>query len=506
MINITLSNRAVYEEKVQGFVVFCEQDSVVTHPAVIELERFYKPLKALIGARGFTGKQGKSLVVAGDDAGQPVYLMMYGLGNFSALAPEDQIEQYRRALGLMVRSVEQLKISRLAVGFPDPALFGVTAYTLAQETMSTCQMANFHFNRFMTDAQHQIDAQIELVLCVPDYIADESRMGCQSGQYIGYAVNQARDWCDLPGNVITPTTFAQRCEQIAETHGLKITVFNKEDIIEKNMGGIYAVAKGSAEEPRLVIMEYQSGHPNAPTVALVGKGITFDSGGLSLKPAVSMETMKDDMAGAVVVISALEALAHLKPHINVIAAAPLAENMPSGTATRPGDIITFYNGMTAEVKNTDAEGRLVLADALSYLVAHYKLDCIIDFATLTGSCAAALGPFYAGMMTKDDALAQQLIASSQRSGDRIWRLPFHDDYKVAIQSSVADLCNIGQDKYRAGAITAGFFLSNFVGTVPWAHFDIAGTAFNVPDMSYLRSGATGFGVRLCVDLARNWPV
>jgi Leucyl aminopeptidase len=270
------------------------------------------------------------------------------------------------------------------------------------------------------------------------------------------------------------------------------------------MGGLAAVGRGSDQDCQMVILEYKAKRKNAPTIAFVGKGITFDSGGLSIKPALNMETMKDDMSGAAAVITTMEVLAHLKPDVNVVALAPLAENLPSGKATMPGDIVTFYNGKTAEVRNTDAEGRLVLADALSYAVKHYKPDAIIDIATLTGACAYALGPFFTGLMSQHDTLVKDIEISAQRSGDRVWRLPLHDDYQIAIRSDISDMCNIGAPKYMAGAITAAHFLKHFVGQTPWAHLDIAGTAFNVPDLPYYKQGATGVGVRLLVDLAMHW--
>jgi leucyl aminopeptidase len=237
----------------------------------------------------------------------------------------------------------------------------------------------------------------------------------------------------------------------------------------------------------------------------VGKGITFDSGGLSIKPAVHMETMKEDMSGAAAVIATMDAIGALKPDVNVIGITPLSENLPSGKATKPGEIVRFYNGKTAEIKNTDAEGRLILADALSYAIEQYKPDMIIDIATLTGACAHALGPFYCGLMSDDDALVNTIQTASDRTGDRVWRLPLHNDYKPSIRSVVADICNIGSPKYSAGAITAALFLQNFVGDTPWAHLDIAGTAFDVPDIPYYRAhSATGFGVRLMIDIAMNW--
>jgi leucyl aminopeptidase len=299
---------------------------------------------------------------------------------------------------------------------------------------------------------------------------------------------------------------AEHAERIAKSHNLTYTIFNQQQVSDMNMGGLIAVSQGSVQECRLVVLEYRTERPGAPTIALVGKGVTFDSGGLSIKPAARMYEMKDDMAGAAAVISTLELLAHLRPAVNVIGIAPITENLPSGSASKPGDIVQFYNGKTAEIWNTDAEGRLILSDALSYAVKHYKLDAIINIATLTGSCSAALGPFFCGLMSQHEDLSQRIFEASRICGDRAWPLPFHDDFKPAIRSTAADLCNEGNAAYRAGAITAGFFLQNFVGTVPWVHLDIAGTSFNVPDISYYRPGATGFGVRLFAELLMKWPL
>ena len=325
------------------------------------------------------------------------------------------------------------------------------------------------------------------------------------GDIIADAVNSARHWVDLPPGHLTPPELAKKAQEIAKKYDLKITQFNEEQVKKMGMGGLAGVSAGSESDCQLVIMEYNCGKKDAPTLGFVGKGITFDSGGLSLKPPVHMETMKEDMSGAAAVIGAMKAIAQLKPDVNIVALTPLSENLPSGKATKPGDILRFYNGKTAEVKNTDAEGRLVLADALSYAVKHYKLDALIDLATLTGACAYALGPFFTGLMSQHDDFANAVIKAAESSGDRVWRLPLHDDYKPAIKSAVADISNIGSKRYMAGAITAGHFLKNFVGDVPWVHLDIAGTAFNVPDIPYYRAeGATGVGVRLLIDLASDW--
>ncbi len=309
----------------------------------------------------------------------------------------------------------------------------------------------------------------------------------------------------MPPAFMHPPALADKAAEIGKKYtDLKVTILGDKEAAALGMGGLLGVSRGSEHECRLVVMEYKAADKNAPTVALVGKGITFDSGGLSIKPANSMETMKDDMSGAAAVITTMEALAQLHPHVNVIGVAALAENMPGGKATRPGDILKFYNGKTAEVKNTDAEGRLVLADALSYTVDKYNPDVIIDIATLTGACAYALGPFFTGMMSQDDALVAKIQKSADVSGDYVWRLPMTNDYQKAVKSTVADICNIGSKQYNAGAVTAAFFLKEFVGETPWVHLDIAGTAFDVPDISYYRPGATGVGVRLFVELIMHW--
>ncbi|MBA3752390.1 hypothetical protein H0X06_06415, partial [Candidatus Dependentiae bacterium] len=223
-----------------------------------------------------------------------------------------------------------------------------------------------------------------------------------------------------------------------------------------------------------------------------------------IKPGESMIAMKDDMAGAAVVLATLKVIGQLKPDVNVVAIAPLAENMPSGTAQKPGDVLRTYNGKTIEVIDTDAEGRLVLADGLAYAVDKYKPDALIDVATLTGACAYALGVFYAGLFSQHDELSARLLKASEHSGDRLCRLPMDNDYKPAIKSDIADIKNIGSRRYMGGAITAAFFLQNFTGDIPWAHLDTAGTAFGMPDRTYLRPGATGFGIRLLTDLIMHW--
>lgn len=464
-----------------------------------QLKSAYPLLAELAEARGFKGSKKQALTLSVALENKPVTIILVGVG--AAAASIDARELYRRAIGTLVRQAQSMKATSLAVQLPDAKQLGYTPEELAQETIIAANLAAYNFTDFITKENPESSEElVELILCgtqVPEALVQQSSL-------IAHAINKARHWIDSPPSVITPPRLAAKAQEIARHHNLGITVFTEPDIIKMGMGGLAAVSRGSDVDCQLVIMEYKTEKPNAPTIAFVGKGITFDSGGLSIKPARSMETMKEDMSGAAAVIAAMEVVAQLKPDVNIVALAPMSENLPSGKATMPGDIIRFYNGKTAEVKNTDAEGRLILADALSYAVKHYKPDAIIDLATLTGACSYALGPYFAGMMSMHDDFVAKVQASADRTGDRVWRLPLHDDYKAAIKSSVADICNIGNEKIMAGTITAAHFLQHFVNDTPWVHLDIAGTAYDVPGISYFRDGATGYGVRLLVDLASNW--
>ncbi len=501
MISLKLVTNRFLDRKCDAYVFIVEHgfDFATIHSAASPLYAHYDTAAK---ERGFTGKAGSSLVLTGIHDGRGVYLIFLGLGDLKN--GYANVETYRRAMGQLVRIAESHKLETITFDVPDPAILGLSYQRLAQETTTIAYKASYHFDRYITSPDRKFDWEITVLMGVNKKFAQEAQDGIDKGIALGDAINTARLWCDMPPSALTPPIFAQEAEKIAKEYKLKATIFDKKAIVKMGMGGIEGVARGSQHEPRLVILEYKAPHPKAPTIALVGKGVTFDSGGLSLKPSTAMETMKDDMAGAAVVLATMKVVAQFKPSVNVIALAPMVENMPSGTAHKPGDIITFYNGKTAEVKDTDAEGRLILADALSYAVKNYKLDAIVDIATLTGSCAAALGPFYAGLLSQHDELAERVIKASQHSGDRVWRLPMDDDYKVAIKSYLADMSNIGNMQIKAGVITASFFLQYFVGKVPWVHLDVAGTAFGVPDVSYLRPGATGFGIRLFMDLLTHW--
>lgn len=502
-MEIKIYDKSLLTHKEAATMLFLEQNFEFSKQLNDLARHFFPTLKELMKESDFTGKAGSLLVVPCSVDNKNHTLLFVGIG-----AKDSQgiieIEAYRRALGRAVKTIQSRKISTAAAQMPDAALFGVTPEYLAEQSTITAHMAAYRFDDFITDADRKVNHNIHLTFVVESKIFSDIERGVKTGKIIGHSVNEVRNWVDLPPTTLPPMALADKANTIAQKHGLKITIMGEDEIKALGMGGLAGVSAGSDQDAKLVILEYRTPRAQAQTLAFVGKGITFDSGGLSLKPAASMETMKEDMSGAAAVIGAMHALAQLKPDVNIIAITPLSENLPSGKATKPGDILRFYNGKTAEVKNTDAEGRLVLADALSYTVKHYKPDAIIDLATLTGACAYALGPFFSGMMSQHQEFADKVAQAGKISGDRVWPLPFDNDYKAAIKSDVADICNIGSSKYKAGAITAGFFLQNFVGDTPWVHLDIAGTAFDVPDISYYSTGATGVGVRLLVELAMKW--
>jgi leucyl aminopeptidase len=298
-----------------------------------------------------------------------------------------------------------------------------------------------------------------------------------------------------PGSYITPTRRAENARQLAKKYGLKVEIFDKEKIKQLGMGGLIGVSQGSQQLPKFIVLSYKGHNSKDIDIALVGKGITFDSGGISIKPSAHMDEMKDDMAGGASVMSTLIALAQLKPAVNVTALIPATENMPSGTALRPADIITALNGKTIEVLNTDAEGRLVLADALSY-ANKLGAKAIIDVATLTGACQIALGKFVTGAFTNNQPLVDKVIAAGQEVGEYTWQLPMYDEYKEAIKSDIADIKNTGNS--YGSAITAAKFLEEFVDKTPWVHLDLTGPITD-KDKGYQVKGATGVPVRTLIE-------
>jgi leucyl aminopeptidase len=329
---------------------------------------------------------------------------------------------------------------------------------------------------------------------------DDSRNGLASGQAIGSGQSLARRLAMMPGNLCTPEYLAQTAADIAKRYGMGITVLGRKEMEAEKMGSFLAVAQGTLQDPKLIVLEYKGGKPNAKPVVLVGKGLCFDSGGISIKPAQGMEFMKFDMCGGAGVLGAFEALGQMGPAVNVVGIVGATTNMPSGTAMNPGDVVKAQNGKSIEIINTDAEGRLVLADCLSY-AKRFDPDVVIDAATLTGACVIALGHTVSGVFSTDDALIAEILAAGKRAGEPGWPLPMWDDYKELIKSDVADVKNSGGRP--AGAVTAAMFLREFAEGYPWAHLDIAGTAYSETDLVTIPKGPTGVPTGIFIEFVRG---
>lgn len=329
---------------------------------------------------------------------------------------------------------------------------------------------------------------------------DDSRRGLANGKAIGDGQSLARRLAMMPGNLCTPEYLAQTAADIARRHGMGITVLGRREMEAEKMGSFLAVAQGTQQDPKLIALEYKGGKPGAKPVTLIGKGLCFDSGGISIKPAQSMEFMKFDMCGAAGVLGTLEAVGQMKPEINVVGIVGATTNMPSGTAMNPGDVVRSHIGKSIEIINTDAEGRLVLADLLSY-VRRYDPAVVIDAATLTGACVIALGHSATGVFSSDDALIAEILAAGKRAGEPGWPLPMWDEYKELIKSDIADVKNSGGRP--AGAVTAALFLKEFVEGFPWVHLDIAGTAYSETDLVTIPKGPTGVPTGTFIEFIRG---
>jgi leucyl aminopeptidase len=438
-----------------------------------------------LAERGFEGKPGEACALP--SRGHTVIAV--GVGEARAVTAD----VLRRAAAALVKTA--WRDAHVASTLLDAAPRSVDKATAAQAITEGAALAAYRFTPYKSDAK---PCRIETFTLVGRGVA--AKRGVTRGERLASAVTLARDLVNEPAGAMTPRRLAQVASEVAEREGLEIEVLDEVDIANHRLGGLLGVARGSEEPPRLIELTYEPparGNGRVPLLVLVGKGITFDSGGLSLKTADGMETMKTDMGGAAAVLAALSVLPALRPAVKVVGIMPTTENMPSGSAIKPGDVLKIRNGKTVEVLNTDAEGRLILADGLS-LAVEAKPDAVVDLATLTGACMVALGRGIAGLMGNDDALVDQVRAAAERAGERVWPLPLPQEYRKDIDSEVADIKNVGAGRY-GGALTAGLFLQEFVGDTPWVHLDIAGPARAEKEDGYVSAGATGFGVRTIVE-------
>ena len=397
--------------------------------------------------------------------------------------------------GSLVTRLRALRVSEAKVAVDAAPGLEVAPSQLAAYLATGASLRGYRFDKYQTQKAPDDEpagevARLVFLLAEPDSAAT----AWASAEAVVRGVGQARDLVSEPANVLSPESFADECRKLGDEVGLAVDVLGPAELRELGMRALLGVSQGSAREPRVAVMRWQGGG-DAPPVALVGKGVCFDSGGLSLKPAAGMEEMKWDMGGAGAVFGAMAALARRRAKANVVGLLGLTENMPSGTAQRPGDVITAMSGLTIEIVNTDAEGRLVLADVLHYAKERFKPKAMVDLATLTGAIVVALGHEQAGLFTPDETLAGELVAAGEAVGERLWRMPLGEAYAKHIKSDIADIKNVGRAR-EAGASAGAVFLQRFVGEVPWAHLDIAGVAWSKQDLPLAAKGATGFGVRL----------
>jgi len=460
-------------------------------------------VKKLMALGDFKAKCSSSAVIYTDGKIAPARVLLVGLGEKKKLTSDC----IRKAAASASNKAVSLKVANLTVALSQQLPAKLSGDTIGQALAEGLLFGGYRYDEFVSKSkENRLDSiKCTIVDEAPEKIKAMGK-GVKAGTIIGKAQAYARTIANRPGNIINPPTLAAEARKVANADpSLTCKVFNEKQLIQMKAGGILAVGAGSKSEPRMIVFKYTPKGAAAKAkkpIALVGKAVTFDAGGISLKPSAGMEEMKFDKSGGIAVLGAMKAIAALKPAQTVYGIIPSAENMPDGTATRPGDIITTMSGKTVEIKNTDAEGRLILCDAIHYANSKLKCEAIVDIATLTGACVVALGKYMAGLMSNDDDLVDQLKAAADSSGEKVWHLPCTDEYSDDLKTPIADICNIGNSRW-GGAITAGAYLKAFVGETKWAHIDMAGMDM-FAGKAYGTPGSPGYGVRLLTEFAVNY--
>ena len=406
------------------------------------------------------------------------------------------VDRIRGVAGEFCRALRKVNCRKIATILHGTGIGGMELEASAEAIAEGAILGLYGFAKYRKPEYEDIE---EILIAVKEEEKSPIlELAIGKGKLVADVTNLARDMGNEPANYMTPSRMAEAAKELASKYDLEIKVLDREDMEEVGMGALLGVAKGSNQPAKLIILSYKGDEHSEKALGFLGKGITFDSGGISIKPSEGMWEMKDDMAGAAAVITALWAIAKLKPKINVTAIVPATENLPSGTALKPGDVLKAMNGKTIEVISTDAEGRLILADALSY-AQKLGLSPLIDLATLTGACRVALGMLYSGLFGNDRDWIDKVLGAAERTGEKMWHMPMPEEYKEQIKSEIADVKNTG-NRY-GGAITAALFLAEFVDNTPWVHIDIAGPRLSTKESGYIVKGATGFGVRTLIELA-----
>ena len=491
-MKITFEKSGFEKIKADAYIFLCYEDKKLFEDELKFIQKQMKTKIVGLSLEDFKGKAGQTELIYTPKS----RIILSGLGKRSDIT----LEKVRVAVYNTVKKARSLKIKKIAVEIIHDETYPESFEEIARAEAISCILGNYYFGKYYTTKDKKEGTTIKEAVFftekkIMDKYAKEIDKGIKTGSIIGNSTNFARDLGNEPSNILFPESYCNLIAERAEkSKKYTAEILTLKEIQELGMGCVIAVSKGSLYEPRFLILRYNGGPEGEQPYVVIGKGVTFDSGGISIKPGAGMARMKMDMCGSAATIGVIEAVSHLGLKLNVIGLIPMVENMPSGNALKPGDVITAYNGMTIEVDNTDAEGRLILADALSY-ADQFKPKAVIDMATLTGAVVIAIGDVASAIMGNNQELIDKLFKAGMKSNDKVWQLPLWDEYDRKIDSEIADVKNQGTGK-QAGTITAGMFLKRFIGKYPWAHIDIAATAMRDSKQDYLPKNATGAGVRL----------
>lgn len=478
-----------------SLVLFVFLTQKVDSPRLKQIDRATKgALETLVTSGEFTGKEGEVGVIHHPNGYRAKRLILVGIGEKKKLTPDS----IRRAAGNLSRHKAVTSAARLAID-----LLGFESAGFAQAVIEGLMLGSHKFLEYKTGEAAQETSKlrdVELIVSKKSLLSKAAKE-IERGRIIAEGQLLVRRLSATPSNDLTPRLYAGRIAKLAREHGVSCQILDEKAIATEKMGGLLGVSKGSEEPPRFVVLKYQKAAAKTKPIVLVGKGVTFDTGGISLKPAENMHEMKQDMTGSAVMLATILTAARLKLPLNLVALLPITENMPSGHATKPGDILVMRSGKTVEIINTDAEGRLILADALDY-AKKFDPQAVFDIATLTGAALFILGYSGAPILGNNRELVKRVEAASNATSERVWHLPIWDDHREQMKSSVADLVNSGGRP--AGTIAASAFLENFVGDWPWLHIDIAWMDMEYQGRPFIPKGASGFGVRLLTDMLTNW--
>ena len=497
-MNINIKIGTVEKEPAEILVFYmCEDIKTIEGPLAHCNKALDNIISELIKGKGYIAKLNKTIILPTYGKIPAKRIMLVGLG----MKKDVTLDKIRQAAGTTASTIRGMGINEVtsvmdSIDIPLPLREWYQAYV--EGTL----LALYKYQRYKYVPPEERQELKALTLLLSNKEASKpAQEAVKQGQIIADAVYFTRDLINTPAQDKTPTILADNAKKLAREPGVQCKVLSQPELKKLGMGGLLGVAQGSAQPPKFIILEYNARAKNQDTIVLVGKGITFDSGGICLKQAKDMDQMKSDMSGGAAVMGAIKAVSKMKLPQRIVGLIPCTENMPSGSAIKPGDIIKIYSGKTAEIANTDAEGRLILADALAY-AEKYQPSAVIDLATLTGSCVVALGTVVTGMMGNNEELKKRVKIAGEKSWERVWELPLWEEYQEQIKSDIADIKNIGGP--YAGAITAACFLSKFTEKYPWVHLDIAGTSWCEKNNAYTQKGASGVGVRLLVQLVQNW--